>query len=1155
MKTTHAWAILVVGLLFTALISLWVEQASEHAAIEDFGSDCDQIALKVHERLNAYALILRGGAGLFAATGSVDRQAWRNYVETLQAKGCVPGVQGVGFAEVIAHDQLPAHIARIRGEGFPEYTVRPSGERALYTSIIYLEPFRDRNLRAFGYDMFSEPVRRAAMERACDTGEVSLSGKVVLVQETTAEVQAGTLMYVPVYRNGAPASTVEQRRAALLGWVYSPYRMKDLMLGILANGAKYDGVNLHVYDGSESSPARLLFESQSQTPVSPTRFSQQRTLDFGCRQWLLAFEPVSSPLRYTTTWATMVGGGVLSCLICALAVSLVKMQSRALHIAEELTSEITKHEKLLKASEAHLRDILDSAPMMVWEAGSDARCVFFNKPWLDFTGRTMEQELGNGWAEGVHPDDYQRCLDIYLGAFDARRPFQMEYRLRRADGEYRWLLDNGGPRFSQGSVFVGYVGSCLDITGRKQAEEDRQKAMTELREASLYARNLLETSLDPLVTISPEGTISDVNAATESVTGLSRERLIGSDFTDYFTDPEMAQAGYMKAFSDGKVIDYALAIRHASGSITDVLYNASVYRNELGKVLGVFAAARDITERKAAEVRIERLTQLYSALSHSNQDIVHSASAEDLLPTICRDLVKYGGMKMVWIGMVDDSTGMVRPVASAGIGREYTDGIQISVKPEDPLGRGPIGTAIRENRPFWCQDFQNDPSTAPWHERGAQYGWSVIASLPLLRDGKPVGALTVYSLEAGIFDEEARDLLAEIASDISFALDRFVHKEERKRVELELRETQARLALAMDQAQLVYWEMDAATKTCTFNDQFYALYGTTAEREGGYQMPADVYACEFLPQEEQHLVSDAVAKLLAGEVDGLQLEHRIRRRDGELRYFLVRVNVVRDSAGRVVGTRGTKQDITMRKQMEEELEKKTAEMERFTYTVSHDLKSPLVTIKTFLGYLEKDLNNQKSERATKDLEFIHGAADKMVDLLNELLKLARVGYNKNEMEQVSLQEVVREALSLVAGQIAERGVQVEVTQEQVWLTGDRPRLVELFQNLLDNAVKFLGDQPKPQIEIGWEQVGDELRIFVRDNGKGIDPRYQNKVFGLFHKLDPNAPGSGMGLALVRRIVEMHGGKISVQSGGLGQGATFRFTLAKTQLRQPLPGLT
>ena len=327
-----------------------------------------------------------------------------------------------------------------------------------------------------------------------------------------------------------------------------------------------------------------------------------------------------------------------------------------------------------------------------------------------------------------------------------------------------------------------------------------------------------------------------------------------------------------------------------------------------------------------------------------------------------------------------------------------------------------------------------------------------------------------------------------------------------------------------------------------FHDEFQRVFGQAL-------MPGD-----SMLQALAHLTGDLAAaeeywgRALAGE------DFTVTREFGDAslqrHWYEIHFSPVRDSDGKVVNAVHVVRNVTERKQLEEALEKKAAEMERFTYTVSHDLKSPLVTIKTFLGYLEKDLNDQKSERATKDLGFIHDAADKMVELLNELLRFARVGYNRNEMEQVPLQELVQAALSLVAGQIAESGVQVHVTQEPVWLTGDRLRLVEVFQNLIDNAVKFLGDQPNPRIEIGIDGAAGELVIFVQDNGKGIAPRHISKLFGLFEKLDPHTSGTGMGLALVRRIVEVHGGKILAESEGLGHGATFRFTLAKTQLRLP-----
>ncbi|PZN82130.1 MAG: hypothetical protein DM484_06980, partial [Candidatus Methylumidiphilus alinenensis] len=250
-KAWIAWVTLLVGLLLTVFASLQVKQGIDQERARQFAFVCDQVTLKIQDRLEAYALILRGGVALFAASKAVEREEWQAFVGNLRAWQSVPGAQGIGFSQVIPADRLAAHIAQIRSEGFPDYTVRPLGKRALYTSIIYLEPFRDRNLRAFGYDMYTEPVRRAAMQQACDTGEAALSGKVKLVQETETEVQAGTLMYAPVYRNGATVETVAQRRAALLGWVYNPYRMNDMMAGILGNWESREGktVDLKIYDG------------------------------------------------------------------------------------------------------------------------------------------------------------------------------------------------------------------------------------------------------------------------------------------------------------------------------------------------------------------------------------------------------------------------------------------------------------------------------------------------------------------------------------------------------------------------------------------------------------------------------------------------------------------------------------------------------------------------------------------------------------------------------------------------------------------------------------------------------------------------------------------------------------------------------------------
>ena len=350
-RTWPAWCILCAGLLATAYVSLHVKQGLEADEAEQFSLISDKVAVKVRDRLDAYALILRGAAGLFAASDAVDRKAWRAYVETLRAHRTVPGVQGIGFSKVIAPEQLPRHVTAVRAEGFPDYMVRPPGARDLYTSIIYLEPFRDRNLRAFGFDMFSEPLRRAAMERARDSADISLSAKVELVQETGKNVQAGTLMYFPVYRNGADVQTPEQRRASLLGWTYSPYRMNDLMTDILTewNGDHGSSVALHIYDGQHPIASALLFDNRDgdHAEQAPSARHQRRVIDFYGRTWLLMLDPTED-LKYSTAWFTLIGGLALSGLLFWLMLSVINTRVTAKRIAARLTQESQQYADQLK---------------------------------------------------------------------------------------------------------------------------------------------------------------------------------------------------------------------------------------------------------------------------------------------------------------------------------------------------------------------------------------------------------------------------------------------------------------------------------------------------------------------------------------------------------------------------------------------------------------------------------------------------------------------------------------------------------------------------------------------------------------------------------------------------------------------------------------
>lgn len=251
---------------------------------------------------------------------------------------------------------------------------------------------------------------------------------------------------------------------------------------------------------------------------------------------------------------------------------------------------------------------------------------------------------------------------------------------------------------------------------------------------------------------------------------------------------------------------------------------------------------------------------------------------------------------------------------------------------------------------------------------------------------------------------------------------------------------------------------------------------------------------------------------------------------------------VKDAAGQVAGLVFSLFETTWRKRAEQELRAKNDELERFTYTVSHDLKSPLITIQGYAGMIVQDLEAGEHASIRDDLQMIKNAAAKMNDLLNDLLELSRIGRQMNAPSRIDMNLLTNDTLVQLAGSVSQRLAEVVVQPDLPAVFGDQARIAEVVQNLIENAIKYMGEQPVPRIEIGFRQDGREDSFFVADNGAGIDPLYHEKIFNLFDKLDPASEGTGVGLALVKRIVELHGGRVWVESAGVGQGSCFCFTL-------------
>jgi PAS domain S-box-containing protein len=257
-------------------------------------------------------------------------------------------------------------------------------------------------------------------------------------------------------------------------------------------------------------------------------------------------------------------------------------------------------------SEQRFRLLADGAPVMIWTSGIDKLCTYFNAPWLAFTGRTLEQELGNGWAEGVYPADKQRCLDIYTSAFDARKAFSMDYRLRRYDGQYRWILDNGIPFYTSDGTFTGYIGSCIDITERRRLEQQLQYSEQKLR-------TLVESNILGVVVADVDGKIYEINERAAQMAGYSRDELLSETFNWLQlvpTDAQEAQARNTEMLlSTGVLPPFEGEYLRKDGSRLPVVAAGAMIDQERRLALGVVL---DISDRKAAERRKQEFLSMVS---------------------------------------------------------------------------------------------------------------------------------------------------------------------------------------------------------------------------------------------------------------------------------------------------------------------------------------------------------------------------------------------------------------------------------------------------------------------------------------------------------------------------------------------------------------
>lgn len=486
--------ILLFGLLGTWWLATYFRSSSEQEARREFDVVCNEIRGKIAERLQAHEQVLRSGAAFLEHVGGINRDDWRRFTQRQQFDQYLPGIQGVGFSLLIPRERLAEHISEMRAQGFADYRVTPEGDRDPYSSIVYLEPFDPRNRRAFGYDMFSEPVRRMAMERARDENAAALTGKVILVQETDEDVQAGTLMYLPIYRQDMSLATVEERRAALVGWVYSPYRMRDLMRGILGDWerARDQRLRLEVFDGDGAAPESLLYDSGAEGAAAVQAADGlvvQRPILSAGRQWTLRFLRTGERFAlFDDLRARIVlpAGSIVSLLLAGLFFSLQNTRVKAMRLAGELTAELqTAHDKLeqrvlertrqLQQANERREAILESISDAFFATDDHLVVTYVNRAAERMLGRPREELVGRSLLDAF-PEARGTLFEArYREAIATRTFMNFEVQLDAASLK-DWYDVRVYPSAEGVSVFLQVT------TERKRAEAQRDLLETQRRQ-------------------------------------------------------------------------------------------------------------------------------------------------------------------------------------------------------------------------------------------------------------------------------------------------------------------------------------------------------------------------------------------------------------------------------------------------------------------------------------------------------------------------------------------------------------------------------------------------------------------------------------------------------------------------------------------------
>ncbi|MBW4562367.1 MAG: CHASE domain-containing protein [Mojavia pulchra JT2-VF2] len=602
-----SYFVLVGTLLLTAGATFLVAMTAESQDKFRFQNAITRTQDNIQNRLDTYIALSGAGSAVFAVNDQVSRAQFHTFVKQLNLRERYPGIQGIGFSRRVSPEELTALISEMKRQGVENFSIRPNFPRSEYHSIIYLEPLDQRNQAAIGFDMFTDTVRRAAMERARDSGTVAASGKVTLVQEIDRHKQAGFLIYIPVYRNGIRTNTVSERRANLLGFVYSPYRAGDLLQDIFGS-EKQRLIDFDIYDGTEIKPDNLLYSYRNNT--ENPRFQTNKTIAIAGRTWTIVFtskpEMNSLSLRNLVPYIGFTGAAISLVLF-----AMVRSLNNSRHAAERSAAALRLSQEALQESEKRFRRLVESNIFGVAFGDFNGRIKYANDYFLNMVGYTLEDMLaGEVRWDAMTPSEYL-YLDIQA-AEELRKngvapPFEKEYI--RKDGSRVPILI--GRALLQGSDVEQeeIIAFSLDLTAQKQAQEALRQHEEQLR--------LITNALPVFISyVDAQQRYRFNNKKYEEWYGIKASELYGKHIKDVVGDSVYDSIRpYIETVLSGKPVNYETQILAPDGSKRYVNISYVPQFSQGGETEGFVALINDITENKQAEQSLKQSEERFRKLT------------------------------------------------------------------------------------------------------------------------------------------------------------------------------------------------------------------------------------------------------------------------------------------------------------------------------------------------------------------------------------------------------------------------------------------------------------------------------------------------------------------------------------------------------------